>query len=222
MLVMNEEEAEAFVEKLNLDKMGGLLPVVVQEQSTKRVLMQAFMNREALLLTLTTGRMHYLSRTRRKIWMKGETSGHYSLIQNVFRDCDDDALLFTVEQIGPVCHTGEYTCFHKPYSPTEKEKVDAEFLERLYEIILYRVKHGERASYVSGLIEGGPTKVADKLKMEVEELLKSGGKGDERKMVHAIADVLFHTLILLAYYGVSLQDVFEELEKLHKDESLES
>jgi phosphoribosyl-ATP pyrophosphohydrolase/phosphoribosyl-AMP cyclohydrolase len=221
MLVMNEEEAEAFVEKLNMDKMGGLLPVVVQEQSTNKVLMQAFMNREALLLTLTTGRMHYWSRTRRKIWMKGETSGHYSLIKNVFRDCDDDALLFTVEQIGPVCHTGEYTCFHKPYSQTEKEKLNAEFLERLYEVIRSRVKHREKA-YVSELVEGSPAKVADKLKEEFEELLKSGEKVDERKFVHAVADVLFHTLILLAYYGVSLQDVFEELEKLHKDESLES
>lgn len=117
MLMMTEEEAEAFVEKVNFEKMNGLVPVIVQEQMTKRVLMQAFMDKEALRLTLTTGRMHFWSRTRRRIWMKGETSRHYSLVQNVIRDCDDDALLFIVEQIGPICHTGEESCFHKPYLP---------------------------------------------------------------------------------------------------------
>lgn len=121
MLKMTEEEAQAFIKKMNFEKMGGLVPVVLQDHSTKRVLMQAFMNKEALRLTLTTGYMHFWSRTRRKIWMKGETSGHYSLVQNVIRDCDDDALLFLVKQIGPICHTGEESCFHKPYLPVEEK-----------------------------------------------------------------------------------------------------
>ncbi|HDN62347.1 phosphoribosyl-AMP cyclohydrolase [Candidatus Bathyarchaeota archaeon] len=111
---LSRSEAERIADKVNFEKLDGLVPVIVQDESTGAVLMQAFMNREALILTLETGLMHYWSRTRRRIWLKGESSKHYSLLRNAILDCDNDAILFKVRQIGPCCHTGKYSCFHKP------------------------------------------------------------------------------------------------------------
>ena len=106
---------DALLTKLNWDKMDGLIPVVVQEAKTKDLLMLAYANKEALNKTLSTGYAHYWSRSRQKLWMKGETSGHTQKIQAVIVDCDYDALLYIVEQKGPVCHTGKETCFHNPF-----------------------------------------------------------------------------------------------------------
>jgi len=114
ILRLSRSEAERIADKVNFEKLDGLVPVIVQDESTGAVLMQAFMNREALILTLETGLMHYWSRTRRRIWLKGESSKHYSLLRNAILDCDNDAILFKVRQIGPCCHTGKYSCFHKP------------------------------------------------------------------------------------------------------------
>ena len=105
VLRLSEKEAESFVKRVNFGKGNGLVPVVVQDASNDRVLMQAFMNKEALKLTLTTGKMHFWSRSRKRIWMKGETSGHYSLVENAILDCDSDAILFKVQQIGCLLYT---------------------------------------------------------------------------------------------------------------------
>ncbi|MEJ2242806.1 MAG: phosphoribosyl-AMP cyclohydrolase, partial [Candidatus Bathyarchaeota archaeon] len=117
---MNKEKIDTFVSKVNFDKGDGLVPVIVQDASNNNVLMQAFMNKEALRLTLSSGRMHFWSRTKGRIWMKGEESNHYSLVQNAFLDCDNDSILFKVQQVGTVCHTGEETCFYKPVKANEK------------------------------------------------------------------------------------------------------
>jgi len=114
VLQLNETEINKFVEKVDFEKGKGLVPVVVQDASNNRVLMQAYMNEEALRLTLASGRTHFWSRTKGRIWMKGEESGHHSLVQNAVLDCDNDAILFKVQQLGPVCHTG---------NPTEKSYV---------------------------------------------------------------------------------------------------
>ncbi|MEM1798627.1 MAG: phosphoribosyl-AMP cyclohydrolase, partial [Candidatus Jordarchaeales archaeon] len=105
-------EREKIFEKLNFEKGGGLIPVVVQDVKTKEVLMLGYMNKEALEKTLTTGFMHYYSRSRGRLWMKGEESGHYQVVREAFYDCDGDTLLFKVEQIEACCHEGYYTCFH--------------------------------------------------------------------------------------------------------------
>ncbi len=110
---MTEEQIQKLIADVNFQKMGGLVPVVVQDTSNDKVLMQAFMNEEALRLTLETGKMHYWSRTRNRIWMKGETSGNCSYVRSVALDCDSDSLLFRVQQLGPCCHTGSDTCFYK-------------------------------------------------------------------------------------------------------------
>ena len=112
VLKIDETKAEQIIRKADFGKCGGLLPVIVQDDSTDHVLMQAFMNPESLKLTLTTGQAHYWSRTRNRIWMKGEKSGHVQLVQKAFLDCDYDTLLLRVQQKGVVCHTGKETCFH--------------------------------------------------------------------------------------------------------------
>ena len=112
LLKLLETGVEEFLKKVNFEKAEALVPVVVQDASNDKVLMQAFMNKEALWLTLTSGKMHYWSRSRGRIWLKGEESGHHSLLQNAILDCDNDAILFKVQQIGTVCHTGQETCFH--------------------------------------------------------------------------------------------------------------
>ena len=111
-LKLNDKESQKIVERINFEKCNGLLPAVIQDESDGRVLMQAFMNPEALLLTLKTGKAHYWSRTRQKIWMKGENSGNIQLVQKLFLDCDYDAILLHIQQKGVCCHTGKETCFH--------------------------------------------------------------------------------------------------------------
>lgn len=111
---LDKERINQIIGKVNFEKLEGLLPVVIQEASSNQILMQAFMDKEALRLTLETGEVHYWSRTRKELWRKGETSGHKQIIKEVYLDCDNDALLLRVQQIGVCCHTGEKTCFHNP------------------------------------------------------------------------------------------------------------
>ncbi len=114
MLRLKDEDINKLLLKINFKKMKGLLPVITQEASTKKILMQAFMDKEAFQLTLKTGKAHYWSRVRKKIWRKGETSGHEQIVEKAYLDCDYDTLLLQVKQIGFCCHTGEKTCFHHP------------------------------------------------------------------------------------------------------------
>ena len=135
MLKLNESEIESFIQKVDFKKGNGLVPAIVQDASTNRVLMQAYMNEEALRLTLASGKTHFWSRTKGRIWMKGEESNHYSLVENAFLDCDNDSILFKVQQVGVVCHTGEDTCFYKPVKAEDKKIIDSKMLERLFEVI---------------------------------------------------------------------------------------
>lgn len=112
ILQLSDHETDTILKKVNFEKMNGLVPVIIQDATDNKVLMQAFMNEEALQLTLTSGKTHFWSRTRNRIWLKGETSGHHSLVENIFLDCDNDAILFKVHQLGAICHTGQETCFH--------------------------------------------------------------------------------------------------------------
>jgi len=216
VLQLSKSEAEAFIKKVDFDKGQGFVPVVLQDASDNKVLMQAYMNEESLRLTLTKGKLHFWSRTRGRLWLKGEESGHFSLLENAILDCDNDAILFKVQQIGNICHTGKATCFHNPVI-TEKEKaVDAKIIERISEIILDRIKNPSEKSYVSTLTRQGTEAIIKKIDEEVAEL-KAAAKDDNRKDVTAEAtDVLFHVMVLLAKKGVKIQDVFEELERRHQ------
>jgi phosphoribosyl-ATP pyrophosphohydrolase/phosphoribosyl-AMP cyclohydrolase len=215
MLKLNNEEAEIFIRKVDFEKMDGLIPVVVQDASTGKVLMQAFMNAEALKLTLTTGKMHFWSRSKKRIWMKGESSENYSIVQNVILDCDNDALLFKVQQLGVCCHTGASSCFHNPILNEKGEKTDARIIEKIFEIIRERISNPKKDSYVSKLTSEGEDAVLQKIGEEATELILAAKSQNERNIVHEATDVIFHTMILLGQRDIEVIEIFKELENRH-------
>jgi phosphoribosyl-ATP pyrophosphohydrolase/phosphoribosyl-AMP cyclohydrolase len=219
ILQLNEVEAEKFVEKVNFEKMNGLVPVVVQDSSNDKVLTQAFMDKEALQLTLTKGKMHYWSRTKNRIWLKGEESGHHSLLQNAILDCDNDAILFKVQQIGACCHTGQETCFHNPIIAEKERLVDARIIERIFEVIVDRIKNPTEKSYVSKLHRKGEDAVLQKIGEETTELVLAAKANRPEEIVHEATDILFFILVLFAQKNLKLQEIFKQLEYRHQEKT---
>ena len=219
MLQLNEKEIKDFIEKVDFEKGNGLVPVVVQDMSSGRVLMQAYMNEEALRLTLASGKTHFWSRTKGRLWMKGEESGHHSLVQNAVLDCDNDAILFKVQQIGPVCHTGEESCFYKPIKPEEAVAVDAKMLERVFEVIKERIRNPTEKSYVSRLTAKGEDAVLQKIGEEAVEIILAAKENKPKEITHEAADEIFHIMVLFAQKGYTLISIFEELDKRHKNKT---
>ena len=216
MLKLNTKEIENFVEKVNFAKGDGVVPVIVQDSSNNRILMQAYMNQEALRLTLSSGKMHFWSRTKSRIWMKGEESKNYSLVQNAILDCDDDAILFKVQQVGVVCHTGEETCFYRSLKANDEKVVDARMLERLFEIIRERIRNPSEASYVSRLTSKGEDAVLQKIGEEATELILAIKSDNSKEATLEAADLVFHILVSFAQKDYKLNNIFEELDKRHK------
>jgi phosphoribosyl-ATP pyrophosphohydrolase/phosphoribosyl-AMP cyclohydrolase len=216
LLKLNKKEIDDFVAKVNFAKGGGLVPAVVQDVSNNKVLMQAYMNEEALRLTLSSSRMHFWSRTKGRIWMKGEESKHYSLVENAVLDCDDDAILFKVQQVGSVCHTGEETCFHKPLKTEKEHVVDSRMLERLFEVIKERIRNPSEESYVSRLTSKGEDAVLQKIGEEATELILAVKSDNPKEATLEAADVIFHILVSFAQKGYDLNSIFEELDRRHK------
>lgn len=216
VLKLSEKEADEFIGKVDFDKADGLVPVVVQDASNDTVLMQAFMDKEALKLTLTSGKMHFWSRSKKRIWMKGETSENYSLVQNAILDCDNDAILFKVQQIGVCCHTGAHSCFHKPIEAEKEAKtLDARILERVFEVVKDRINNPKPDSYVSKLSSQGEDASLQKIGEEATELVLAAKNQDKNNIIHEAADLIFHTIVLLAQKNLEISEVFEELEKRH-------
>ena len=205
VLKVKQSQIEALIKKINFKKTNGLIPVIVQDASTNRVLMQAFMDKEALRLTLKSGKIHFWSRTRKKIWLKGEESEHFSLMQNMILDCDNDAILFKVQQIGAVCHTGQETCFHKPVVVEKESIADAKILERIFEIIVDRIDNPKKKSYVSSLTIKGEDAIIQKIGEEAIELILAHKNNRNEEIIHETTDLLFHILVLLAKKSINLQ-----------------
>ena len=213
---LNKKEINDFVAKVNFEKGDGFVPAVVQDASSNLVLMQAYMNEDALRLTLSSGKMHFWSRTKGRIWMKGEESKHYSLVQNAVLDCDEDAILFKVQQVGEICHTGEETCFYKPIKKQEETEVDSRMLERLFEVIKERIRNPSEASYVSRLTSKGENAVLQKIGEEATELILAMKMNDPKEATLEAADVFFHILVSFAQKGYRINSIFEELDQRHK------
>jgi len=219
VLKLNKNEIKAFIQKVDFKKGNGLVPAIVQDASTNRVLMQAYMNEEALRLTLASGKTHFWSRTKGRMWMKGEESGHYSLVQNAFLDCDNDAILIKVQQVGPVCHTGEESCFFKPIETEDGQTVDAKMLERLFEIIKERIQNPSEKSYVSRLTGKGEDAVLQKIGEEATEVILAAKTHNTEETIYETADEIFHLLVMLAQKGIPLNSIFEELDRRHKSKT---
>ena len=195
------------------DKGGGLLPVVVQHARSGKVLMLGYMNAEALELTLRGGRVVFYSRSRQRLWTKGETTGHYLDVVDVSSDCDDDALLVLAEPVGPTCHKGTDSCFASA-APTPAEGLA--FLADLEAIIAQRIKERPEGSYTARLCGEGPGRIAQKLGEEGVELALAAVSRDDDAVVAESADLLYHLLLLLKVRGVSTARVVGELQSRHE------
>jgi phosphoribosyl-AMP cyclohydrolase / phosphoribosyl-ATP pyrophosphohydrolase len=203
----------------------GLVPAIVQDARTGEVLMMAWMNAEAWRLTQETGEAHFWSRSRQKLWHKGETSGNVQRVVEIRLDCDADTVLLRVEPAGPACHTGERSCFYtivgdrKSEGGSQRSEVRVELpaiLDQLYQVILDRKRTAPAGSYTARLFELGLQEISKKVGEEsVEVIVAALGQSDER-LVSETADLIYHTLVLLATRGVSLTQVEAELEKRRK------
>ncbi|MBC7694643.1 MAG: bifunctional phosphoribosyl-AMP cyclohydrolase/phosphoribosyl-ATP diphosphatase HisIE [Burkholderiales bacterium] len=187
----------------------GLVPAIIQDEITGRVLMLGFMNQEAVNTTETLKKVTFFSRTKNRLWTKGEESGNYLLLKEIKIDCDNDTLLIKVNPIGPVCHTGADTCFN------EKNEAD-NFLFDLEKIIIDRKNNPSEKSYTSSLFQKGINKIAQKVGEEAIELVIEAKDNDATLFKEEAADLLFHYLILLQAKGFSLDDVMNVLKSRHK------
>jgi len=197
---------------LDWEKGSGLLPAVVQDAHTGAVLMVGFMSGEALHQTLTTRRVTFFSRTKERLWTKGETSGNVLEVLSVSADCDLDTLLVQAVPTGPVCHKGTPTCFADA-APTDAVRLA--FLGQLEHIIVQRLAQKPEGSYTAKLYSQGPSRIAQKVGEEAIEVALAAVASEDDKVVTETADLLFHLLLLLRARGLSLADVVRELEARH-------
>ena len=195
----------------------GLAPAIVQDARTGQVLMLAWMNADAWQLSQETGEAHFWSRSRQSLWHKGETSGNIQHIVEIRLDCDEDAILLRVEPAGPACHTGERSCFFQPVGSVQSAVgTESTVLNGLYRVILDRKQNPRPGSYTAQLFERGMTEIVKKVGEEsVEVIVAALGQSDER-LVSETADLLYHSLVLMAARGISVAQVEAELEKRRK------
>ncbi|MFQ5829176.1 MAG: bifunctional phosphoribosyl-AMP cyclohydrolase/phosphoribosyl-ATP diphosphatase HisIE [Candidatus Methylomirabilia bacterium] len=207
-------------EELRFDAQG-LIPAVVQEATTGEVLMVAWMDREALEVTRKTGLAHFWSRSRQALWKKGGTSGHIQHVDAIYADCDRDVLLLLVHQEGVACHTGSRTCFFSRLNGrgTLPDRWDGpEILELVERVIQSRKADPRPDSYVSGLLAGGESAVCRKVGEEAIEVVAAALGGEsESRLLSEVADLWFHTLILLGGRGIPLRRLFAELARRHRE-----
>jgi phosphoribosyl-AMP cyclohydrolase / phosphoribosyl-ATP pyrophosphohydrolase len=201
------------IDSVDFAKGDGLVPAIVQDATSGAVLMLGYMNREALEQTLARGRAVFYSRSKQRLWEKGETTGHSLDIVNVALDCDQDTLLVTARPRGPACHNGTLTCFgDEPRSAA----AGVAFLAKLEAVIAQRATEKPEESYTARLLEKGITRVAQKVGEEGVELALAGVVQGEDKVIEEAADLLFHMLVLLRARGVSLSQVVRQLESRHQ------
>lgn len=199
------------IEKLKFDEKG-LIPAVVVDDETGRVLTLAYMNRESLAISMEKGLTCFFSRSRQELWLKGETSGNYQHIVSITADCDYDALEVRVKKDGPACHTGTDSCF---YNEVWGEKVDKFQLESLYQLLLGRKKELPEGSYTTYLFQKGLDKILKKVGEESTEVIIAGKAEDKDEIVYEIADLCYHVLVLMVQMGISVEDIRNELAGRH-------
>ncbi|SHG36904.1 phosphoribosyl-ATP pyrophosphatase /phosphoribosyl-AMP cyclohydrolase [Thermosyntropha lipolytica DSM 11003] len=213
------------LDNLQFDQKG-LIPAIIQDYKTGQVLMMAYMNEEALKKTIETGKTWFYSRSRQKLWMKGEESGHIQEVKEISYDCDADTLLIKVEQTGVACHTGHYSCFYRDIEGREvEEKVFDEeviyapgkegpaILFELYEIIKSRKENRPEGSYTAYLFNQGIDKILKKVGEETAEVIIAAKNPDKGETVYEIADLIYHLMVLMVEKEVELSDIFAELRK---------
>jgi phosphoribosyl-AMP cyclohydrolase / phosphoribosyl-ATP pyrophosphohydrolase len=195
----------------------GLLPAVIQDWLDGTVLMVGYMNQEAIEKTVATKKVHFWSRSRNKLWEKGETSGHILHVKEFFVDCDRDTILVKAQPAGPTCHTGERACFfsrideHGQIVHRNVHDAQGAILENVLRTIRDRRSNPQTGSYTSKLFQGGHDTILKKVAEEAGEVLLASKGGKREEIVYEVADLFFHTLMVLGYHDVSLLDIYEEL-----------
>jgi len=194
---------------LNFEKLGGILPAIIQDAKSNEVLMLGFMNHEAYEKTVNDGRVTFFSRTKERLWTKGEESGNFMDVVEILEDCDADTLLIRVNPMGPACHTGKRTCFG------ETVRDDLSFLHVLQAILQSRKEELPEHSYTAKLFRSGPRKIAKKVGEEAAELVIEAMDSDDGLFLNEAADLLFHMIILLVDRGYGLEDIVKVLKERH-------
>ncbi len=197
--------------KLDFDKSGGLIPAIIQDSRTNKVLMLGYMNKEAYQQTKETGRVTFFSRTKNRLWMKGETSGNTLQVVSIMVDCDNDTLLIKAIPAGPVCHTGTDTCFG------EKNIEDVLFLKELQNFIERRRQEMPEGSYTTSLFQKGVNRMAQKVGEEAVETVIEATNGTEDGFIYEASDMIYHLIVLLTSKGLRIEDLARELKKRHKE-----
>lgn len=196
--------------KLDFEKMGGLIPAIIQDNYTNKVLMLGFMNEEAYNKTVETQKVTFFSRSKNRLWTKGETSGNYLNVVTINADCDYDTLLIKVNPTGPVCHSGADTCFG------ERNKEDIMFLKYLQNFIELRRQEMPEGSYTTSLFTKGVNRMAQKVGEEAVETVIEATNGTEEGFIYEASDLMYHLIVLLTSKGLRIEDLARELEKRHK------
>jgi len=200
----------------------GLVPAVVQDANTREVLMVAYMNKEALHKTIETKRAWFYSRKRQKLWQKGETSGNFLEVKNIYYDCDEDTLLLQVVPKGPACHTGNYSCFYRSLLENQRSAVEDEvknplgILKELVDIIDSRFAQRPEGSYIAKLYEGGKERILKKVGEEACEVIIASMSKNKAETIYETADLLFHLLIALRFDNITIEEVMAELKRRRK------
>ncbi|MBO5720473.1 MAG: bifunctional phosphoribosyl-AMP cyclohydrolase/phosphoribosyl-ATP diphosphatase HisIE [Bacteroidales bacterium] len=197
--------------KLDFEKMGGLIPAIIQDSCTGKVLMLGFMNEEALAKTEETGKVTFYSRTKNRLWTKGETSGNFLNVVSIAADCDNDTLLIKVKPVGPVCHTGSDTCFG------ETNETDLFFLSYLQDFIDRRKAEMPEGSYTTSLFKKGVNRMAQKVGEEAVETVIEATNGTDEGFLYEASDLIYHLIVLLTSKGHRIEELAQELKKRHKE-----
>ncbi|HEX3913553.1 MAG TPA: bifunctional phosphoribosyl-AMP cyclohydrolase/phosphoribosyl-ATP diphosphatase HisIE [Steroidobacteraceae bacterium] len=203
---------------LDWEKMHGLIPAVVQDACSGAVLMLGYMNREALAATEAAGRVTFWSRSKGRLWTKGETSGHYLEVRHICADCDRDTLLILAQTTGPACHLGTASCWGEDAPRSMAQRL--EFLSRLEQIVAQRIADPPVGSYTAKLVDQGLTRIAQKVGEEGVELALAAVAQSDEAIIGEAADLLYHTALLLKVKGLSLAQVVDELESRHAGRSV--
>lgn len=196
--------------ELDFEKMGGLVPAIIQDNRTQKVLMLGFMNKEAYEKTVETGKVTFYSRTKKRMWTKGEESGNFLNVISIHEDCDHDTLLIKAHPLGPVCHTGADTCWN------EKNEADILFLSYLQDFISKRYEEMPEKSYTTSLFKEGVNRMAQKVGEEAVETVIEATNGTDDRLIYEASDLIYHLIVLLTSKGLRIEDLARELEKRHK------
>lgn len=199
---------------------SGLIPAIAQDSATGEVLMLAWMNREALEKSLETKKVHYWSRSRQSLWLKGETSGHFQILKSIRLDCDGDTLLLEIEQTGAACHTGNRSCFYREIADKDIKEVSAApavedksaVMKEVFDVVTDRLANPKEGSYTNYLFDKGLDKILKKVGEEAAEVIIAAKNKAKDEIRYEVSDLFYHVIVLLVERGMTLDDIYEELK----------